>query len=128
MPIQLSIDLASHIPANRQVVDNLRVLLVEGKLKAGTELPSVRRLAMELGIHFNTVADAYRLLAGEGWIDLKHGRSARVIDRHLPIPNRTALRTWRSRLKQLTAQMLAEGLPKADVASELRKIATELIA
>ncbi len=123
----LSIDLASDVPATRQIVDNVRVLLVEGKLPAGSELPSVRRLSMELGVHFNTVAEAYRVLAAEGWLDLKHGRSARVIARDPPTPSRKALKTWRSRLKLLTAQMVSEGLSKADIASEFQRIATELI-
>jgi DNA-binding transcriptional regulator YhcF (GntR family) len=57
------------------------VLLVEGKLARGTPLPSVRRLAMELSVHFNTVAEAYRELAAEGWLHLQHGRGAVVIAR-----------------------------------------------
>ena len=126
MTQKLKIDLSSSTPVTTQIVDNLRVLLVGGQLRSGTELPSVRRLAMELGIHFNTVADAYRLLASEGWLDLKHGRSARVIDRDLPRPTRNAIRSWKSRLKQLAAQMLAAGIPNSEVANELRNIAKEL--
>jgi DNA-binding transcriptional regulator YhcF (GntR family) len=84
-------------------------------------------MAMELNIHFNTVADAYRLLASEGWLDLKHGRSARIVDRDLPRPSQVALRNWRTRLKQLAAQMLAAGIPNSEVANELRNIAKELM-
>ena len=38
----------------------------------------LRHVAVELGVHFNTVAEAYRQLAAEGWLDLKHGRGAVV--------------------------------------------------
>jgi GntR family transcriptional regulator len=127
MTPKLMIDLLSGTPVTRQIVDNLRVLLVAGQLSAGAELPSVRRMAMELNIHFNTVADAYRLLASEGWLDLKHGRSARIVDRDLPRPSQVALRNWRTRLKQLAAQMLAAGIPNSEVANELRNIAKELM-
>jgi GntR family transcriptional regulator len=126
MPPKLRIDLSSGTPVTRQIVDNLRVLLVTGQLGAGAELPSVRRLAMELNVHFNTVADAYRLLASEGWLDLKHGRSTRVVDRDLPMPSQDAIRNWRARLKQLAAQMLAAGISNSEVANELRNIAKEL--
>ena len=68
-------------PAYRQIVDGMRILLVSGKLAPGSELPSVRRMAMDLGVHFNTVAEAYRTLAEEGWIDLRHGRGATVVKR-----------------------------------------------
>ncbi len=128
MSVRLHIDLASPVPATRQIVDNLRILLVEGTLLAGAELPSVRRLAIELGVHFNTVAEAYRLLGAEGWLDLKHGKAARVVDRCAPAPDKAALKTWRSRLKQLTAQMVAEGLSKVEIARELQKLAKELTA
>ncbi len=52
-----------------------------GLLPLGGERPSVRRLAMDLGVHFNTVGEAYRQLNEEGWLDLRHGRGARVIER-----------------------------------------------
>ena len=65
---KIRIDLNSDVPAYRQIVDAIRVLLVNGELQVGTGLPSVRRLAMELGVHFNTVGEAYRELAQEGWL------------------------------------------------------------
>jgi len=68
----IRIDLASTVPVYRQIVDSLRMHLVEGDLVPGDVLPSVRRMAMELGITFNTVAQAYRQLAEEGWLNLKH--------------------------------------------------------
>ncbi len=76
---QLVIDTASNVPVYRQVVDNLRSLLVEGTLQPGDTLPTVRELGFELGVHFNTVAEAYRLLAAEGWLELKRHRGAVVI-------------------------------------------------
>ena len=64
---RIRIDPSSGIPAVRQIADNLRVLLVGGQLAPGAALPPVRRVAVELGVHFNTVAEAYRQLAAEGW-------------------------------------------------------------
>ncbi len=81
---RIRIDLNSPVPATRQIADGLRVELVEGRLKPGDYLPSVRRIAMELGVHFNTVAEAYRVLASEGWLDLRHGRGATVVERTQP--------------------------------------------
>ncbi len=67
----LRIDPDSSVPLVRQIVDQLRIPLVEGSLKPGTVLPPVRRLATYLAVHFNTVAEAYRQLASEGWLDLR---------------------------------------------------------
>src|SRR5579871_3730867 len=79
--IRLRIDLTSPSPAYRQIVDGLRTFLVDGVLRAGDILPPVRDLAFELGVHFNTVAEAYRILAEEGWLDLKRRRGALVVER-----------------------------------------------
>ena len=84
MAPRIRIDLASGTPAVRQIADQLRVLLVDGELAPGAVLPSVRRLAMELGVHFNTVSEAYRQLASEGWLEVQHGRGATVRERATP--------------------------------------------
>ena len=120
---KIRIDLNSPVPAYRQIVDATRVLLVEGTLAAGTPLPSVRRLAMELGVHFNTVGEAYRELANEGWLDLRHGRSAIIVDRGQRAPAAPErVREFRDRLRNLVAQMRASGVPPARIAVELRSI------
>ena len=124
---RIRIDLDSVIPATRQIADALRVQLVEGALPPGKELPSVRRAAMELGVHFNTVAEAYRVLAAEGWLDLRHGRGARVVDREPPAAaSRTDLADYRQRLRELISQMRARGVPPAKIADELRSFAEGL--
>jgi len=121
---RIRIDPASGVPAVRQIADGLRVLLVEGQLIPGTDLPSVRRVAMELGVHFNTVAEAYRQLASEGWLDLKHGRGAVVVERTVPaVRNGAWVEDFRNRLRGLVAQTRAQGIPADGIAAELRAMA-----
>ena len=67
----LHIDSESGTPVYRQIVDGLRVALVNGDLLPGDPLPAVRRLALDIGVHFNTVAQAYRELAREGWLNIR---------------------------------------------------------
>jgi GntR family transcriptional regulator len=118
---KIRIDLTSQIPAYRQIVDALRVLLVDGTLPPGSDLPSVRRLAMELGVHFNTVGEAYRSLAEEGWLDLRHGRGAKVIARGAQSTvSSERLQEFRTQLRNLVAQMRAAGVPRSRIAAELR--------
>jgi GntR family transcriptional regulator len=118
---KIRIDLSSPVPAYRQIVDAVRVLLVEGALTPGTPLPSVRRLAMDLGVHFNTVGEAYRQLADEGWIDLRHGRGAVVVERGAPqTPAPERLQEFRTQLRSLVAQMRAAGVAPGRILAELR--------
>jgi len=120
---KLRIDPSSSTPITRQIADGIRVQLVEGTLPPGTELPAVRRAAMELGVHFNTVAEAYRQLAAEGWLDLRHGRGATVIEREPPASaTKAEIADYRRRLRELISQMRAQGIPPATIALELRSI------
>ena len=116
----------SPVPAYRQIVDWFRTLLVSGELKPGTALPSVRRMASDLGVHFNTVAAAYRALADEGWLDLRHGRSARVIERRAPKADAEAVEEFGERLRSLAALMQARGVPVEKLRAELQAVAKEL--
>lgn len=125
---QLVIDPSSSVPVYRQVVDNLRSLLVEGVLKPGDALPTVRELGLELGVHFNTVAEAYRLLATEGWLDLKRRRGAVVQSRTAPAQQPEAADQFSRSLRQLIAQVRAEGLSLRAIVHELERSRRELSA
>jgi DNA-binding transcriptional regulator YhcF (GntR family) len=120
---QIRIDLDASTPVNRQIVDQIRTLLVEGALPPGADLPSVRRLATDLGVHFATVADAYRTLAEEGWLEISHGRSARVLPRRAPAADREAHELFRRRLRQLVAEARSLGVSAKKIASELDSLA-----
>ncbi len=124
---RIRIDLNSAVPAYRQIVDAIRVLLVDRRLAPGESLPSVRRLALELGVHFNTVGEAYRQLADEGWLDLRHGRGATVIERDAPAAAAPGhAREFRDRLRSFIAKARASGLAPKRIAAGLRSAAEEL--
>lgn len=125
--VTLRIDLQSPIPVYRQIVDGLRILLVNGELDPGDQLPPVRRLALDLGVHFNTVAEAYRTLAEEGWLDIARRSGARVISR--AVPSRAdpgIVEAFLRRLNELVAELRARGLSRGRIARELRRLAETL--
>jgi DNA-binding transcriptional regulator YhcF (GntR family) len=120
----ITIDPQSPVPAYRQIVDAMRHLLVESELKPGDQVQPVRQLALDLSVHFNTVAQAYRVLADEGWLDLKRRRGAIVLDRAQPdAPGRSRQQDSFRKLRELTAQLRAEGIPAKQLAVLLRKLA-----
>lgn len=122
---QIRIDLAAPEPAYRQIVMQIRTLIVEGSLSPGDSLPSIRRLALDLGIHFNTVAEAYRALASEGWLEVSHGRSARVAMRPPATAGKTETENLRQRLRHLLAEMRARGVPVKVIRSEISSLLEE---
>jgi DNA-binding transcriptional regulator YhcF (GntR family) len=108
-------------------VDGIRRLLVDGELKPGDQLPPVRQLGIDLGVHFNTVAQAYRELSDEGWLDLKRRRGAIVLDRAKPkTPSKAKQNEAMRRLKELTALLQAQGISAHELATQLRKLADAL--
>jgi GntR family transcriptional regulator len=121
----LRIDPKLDTPVYRQIVDGMRVALVEGELMPGDPLPSVRRLALDLGVHFNTVAQAYRTLAEEGWLHISARGGAEVKERSSPSPQPPAA-SYRRRLDELIARLRADGATPAQLVRELRRIAKAL--
>jgi len=115
----ITIDLASPVPAYRQIASALRALLVTGELAPGTSLPTVRELAVDLGVHHNTVAEAYRALAEEGWLELRRKVGARVLDRARPRPKRGEREIFGRRLRELVAEARAAGLSEDDLRREV---------
>jgi len=125
-PPVLQIDLASDLPASEQIVRGLRATLLARQFRPGDQLPSVRQLATDLGVHHNTVAGAYRQLAEEGWLDLRRGRGATVIERPAPEPTPRAEAEFRRRLDEVVVKALAEGVPAAEVVRGLTALTVEL--
>ncbi|MFC4244125.1 GntR family transcriptional regulator [Gryllotalpicola reticulitermitis] len=67
--MELGIDVANPAPASEQLRQQILDQVRGGTAAPGTKLPTVRRLADELGIAVNTVARAYRLLEEDGIVE-----------------------------------------------------------
>jgi DNA-binding transcriptional regulator YhcF (GntR family) len=123
-PLRVSLDLESPTPAYRQIANDLRRHLVEEQLKPGDLLPPVRQLAVDLGVHFNTVALAYRLLADEGWLELKRRRGAAVLARPAPRDvDRRHVEHLMQRLAQIAAELRSAGMSARQISAALRRLA-----
>lgn len=121
-PLLIELHVSSSVPAYRQIADAVRRHLVDGHLKPGALLPPVRQLAMDLGVHFNTVAQSYRLLADEGWLDLKRRRGAMVLDRDAPRKaDKDKVAVLTARLRDIAAELRGLGLSQAQVALALKR-------
>ena len=76
MSIQIS--KRSEVPLREQIAEQVIYQIVTGKWKAGAPLPSVRELARRLGIHHNTVSEAYSSLVERGWLVRRRGSRLHV--------------------------------------------------
>ena len=99
------LDFRSHIPIYVQLVERVKHLVATGALQPEDQLPTVRQLAAELRVNFNTVARAYRLLDDAGVISTQQGRGTYVLE--VPPPEEAG-RLRRQALEGLSRNFLLE--------------------
>ena len=86
------LDPRSGIPIYQQVVEQIKHLVANGRLRPDEQLPTVRQLAVELRVNPNTVARAYTQLAEEGVISTQQGRGTYVLESPPPADQRRVRR------------------------------------
>lgn len=74
----ITIDTASPVPPYEQVRSQLAARISDRTLAVGTRLPTVRRLAADLGLAVNTVARSYRELEEAGLVETR-GRAGTFV-------------------------------------------------
>lgn len=78
--MEISVDFQEDTPLYRQILSQMKYLIGSGELKPGDQLPTIRELADQLEIHFNTVARVYKILDQEGLISTQHGRGTYLLN------------------------------------------------
>lgn len=127
--MMISVDLQSAIPLEDQIRAQIRELIAVGKLADGQRLPSVRQLAADLAIHFNTVARAYRRLQDEGLLVIGRGRGGfvKAVPSRPTLTARATREALSSRLRQIFVDARLIGLSATQthdfVVSELEQFA-----
>lgn len=78
--LTLHLDFRSGLPIYIQIVEQVQSQLANGILKPGDQLPTVRALAEELRVNFNTIARAYRMLDEARIISTQQGRGTYITE------------------------------------------------
>ena len=118
----IHLDFRSGTPIYTQVVDQVKQQVISGALKPGDQLPTVRALALELRVNFNTVARAYRLLDEAGIISTQQGRGTFILE--VPPPEQTD-KLRQQALETLTRDYVHEALRLGCSQEEINKALKE---
>ncbi len=79
--MRLWLSKSSEVPLREQLASQIILGITSADLKPGQRLPSARELARRFRIHANTVITTYRDLAERGWIELRQGSGAYVLEK-----------------------------------------------
>ena len=74
----IKIDDYSDVPIYMQIRNQIVMGISSGELSPGEQLPTVRALALEMGINTMTVSKTYQILKNEGYITTDRKNGARV--------------------------------------------------
>jgi len=99
----ITIDSRSATPPYEQLRTQFMAEVQSGELAAGTRLPTVRKLAEDLGLAPNTVARAYRELEADGFIETR-GRNGSYVNAQGDAAERQAqeaAREYANRIRKL---------------------------
>jgi GntR family transcriptional regulator len=124
--VNLQIDFRSGTPIYLQIVEQVKQKVLLGELQPNDQLPTVRTMATDLRVNFNTVARAYRILDEAGLISTQQGRGTYI----LANPDVEAIQFIKQQsLEELARNYLNEthrlGYTLEDAILELKRVQTE---
>jgi len=121
-PLTLQLDFRSGLPIYIQIMNQIENQVVGAILKPGDQLPTVRALASELRVNFNTVARAYRMLDEARIISTQQGRGTYITE--IPPPEvKEKLRN--ETLEALARKYIGEALRMEFSKSEIRQMVSD---
>ncbi|MBP5264952.1 MAG: GntR family transcriptional regulator [Lachnospiraceae bacterium] len=109
----IKINELSDVPIYMQIRNQIVMGISGGELAAGEQLPTVRALALEMGINTMTVSKAYQLLKTEGYImtDRKNGARVRMeIQKAATISDAN-----KTELRRIVSEARISGVPKLEI-------------
>lgn len=122
----ITIDYQSRAPLYEQIVEKFQMLILTGALPPGSQMPSVRSLALELSINPNTIQKAFALLEQQGYIFPIKGKGSFVAENDRLIIQKRE--NCLLKLEALLRHAREIGVPKADCTALLARIYHQEVA
>lgn len=106
----------------RQIAADIRRKILQGELKPGDRLPSVRTMIVRWNCTIGTIQHAYQELVSQGLITSRPGQGTRVVER-LPTQTDTPLRRAAliHRAESFLLEVLTAGYSPAEVEDSVRQ-------
>ncbi len=120
----IQIDYQDRRPIYEQIVEKMQGLILKGILEPDEQLPSVRKLAVELSINPNTIQKAYNQLELLGIVYSVKGRGSYVSPNLKKVEMQIA--KFEKELKELSQSGIEKGISREDVINQVKKCYEEV--
>lgn len=114
MAVRLGVDQKSGVPIYVQLVEQIQHAVEVGRLNAGDRLPTVRKLARDLGIAPNTIVKAYGELQRAGLIESRPGVGTVIVE-SAGVAREGRLAALENRLRELVQDAAGLGMSEDDL-------------
>jgi len=119
--LDFRIDSKSGVPFYRQIIEQVKFAVSRGDLPAGTQLPTVRQMAVDLSVNPNTVIRAYKEMEIEGLLETHQGSGTFVTDRQPKIDDMEHQRMLDQIITEMLARASSYGLVLDEVLAALKQ-------
>ena len=125
LPLTFVLDPTGGVPFYRQIILQVEMAIADGRLTAGTQLPTVRALAVELEINPNTVARAYSELEIRGIVTTQQGSGTFISDQEVSLDEEERKQILARLVQSFLASVSSYGFSVEDVIGYLQALRDE---
>jgi GntR family transcriptional regulator len=120
--INFSLDPKSGVPYYKQIILQVEMAIADKRLNQGTQLPTVRSMAVDLKINPNTVAKAYNQLELRGIVNTQQGSGTFISDKTIEIDDIERERVLSELSRDFLSKAGSYGFAVGDVIEHLKEL------
>jgi len=117
----ININFKSKTPIYLQLRNQIVKGIAKGELEEGETLPSVRRMAKDIGINMHTVNKSYKVLENQGFVSI-HKRKGVQVNSWEEMHHQDFIVELNKRLETLISEAFCRGLSKEDISKTIGEL------
>lgn len=125
MAFNITLDNSSGVPYYKQIINQITYGIINGLLKPGDQLPTVRQLAVDLQINLNTITKAYKELEIKGIVNTQQGTGTFISDKELKINASEKNKLLKTQCTHFIDEISSLGIDLKDAINMFQKIGKE---
>lgn len=122
----IHLNFRSSQPIYEQIVTQYKYLVLQGFIKPGDAVPSVRKLALQLNVTPGTVAKAYRELESQRVIETIRGKGTFIANQVEYKIDEGVIEKVKEDLKEQCMELIYQGLDKTQIVALVEEVLQDL--